>query len=373
MNNTPNSNRLHIGIFGKSNSGKSTLMNMITSQDVSIVSDKKGTTTDPVYKAMEISEVGPVLFVDTAGFDDNTELSNLREDRTEKVFRETDIAIIVVRDELDENLVNKIKSKNIPFFIVDNGSEMSKCDYKVVKFNRDEIINEIKNISSKISMENELLFGMLKGKETVLLVMPQDIQAPKGRLILPQVQTIRALLDLQCIVISTTLDRLEDSLNSIKNAPDLIITDSQIFQEVYKLKPSKSEITSFSVLMARQKSDIEILVEGAKVIDNLEENSKVLISEGCTHAPVEEDIGTVKIPNMLRKKVGENITIDFSRGVNFPKNIKDYDLVIMCGSCMHNRKTVMDRMLELKENGVAVTNYGIAIAKFKGILDKISY
>lgn len=382
MNKTPNSNRFHIGIFGNTNAGKSTILNLITNQNISLVSSIAGTTTDPVYKAMEINGVGPVLFIDTAGFNDGTELGIKRESRSLEVINEVDLSIIVIRDSnIDEEKISKILSNKKPAFVIFNDFEnedlklnlKEKFNLDVVEKDKEEILNKIKSIYANSNYEIGLLDGIIKENMLVVLVMPQDIQAPKGRLILPQVQTIRALLDSKCICVSCTKSELKLTLDSLKRSPDLIITDSQIFDEVYKIKDDNSKITSFSVLMAKSKGDINEFVKGAKFIDELSENSKILISEACTHAPLEEDIGRVKIPRLLRKKFGEKLQIDFSRGVDYPKNISDYNLVIMCGSCMFNRAKVLSRIYKAKEENVPVTNYGLTIAKLKGILDKITY
>ncbi|MGO1579950.1 MAG: [FeFe] hydrogenase H-cluster maturation GTPase HydF [Peptoniphilaceae bacterium] len=382
MNKTPNSNRFHIGIFGNTNAGKSTILNLITNQNISLVSSIAGTTTDPVYKAMEINGVGPVLFIDTAGFNDGTELGIKRESRSLEVINEVDLSIIVIRDSnIDEEKISKILSNKKPAFVIFNDFEnedlklnlKEKFNLDVVEKDKEEILNKIKSIYANSNYEIGLLDGIIKENMLVVLVMPQDIQAPKGRLILPQVQTIRALLDGKCICVSCTKSELKLTLDSLKRSPDLIITDSQIFDEVYKIKDGNSKITSFSVLMAKSKGDIDEFVKGAKFIDELSENSKILISEACTHAPLEEDIGRVKIPRLLREKFGEKLQIDFSRGVDYPKNISDYNLVIMCGSCMFNRAKVLSRIYKAKEENVPVTNYGLTIAKLKGILDKITY
>lgn len=364
----PKGNRIHIGIFGSTNAGKSTLVNLLTGQETSLVSSVSGTTTDPVYKPMEIQGVGATTLIDTAGFDDYSELGEKRVERTKKVLEECDILIYIERNQTNDELLEILKSIKKPLIKIDNsGSE--KEGY--TKFVKEEILAKIREVAKELIGERPLLEGLLVGGETVVLVMPQDLQAPKGRLILPQVQTIRALLDLGCSVFSCKTDDLERSLNLLKHEPDMIITDSQVFAEVYKLKPKNSKITSFSILMARAKGDITELVKGAEKIDKLDKNSKILISEACTHAPLEEDIGRIKIPKMLRAKYGD-MQIDFSRGLDFPKEL-DYDLIIMCGSCMFNRARVMNRIEKAKTAKISVTNYGLAISKLKGILDKVEY
>ncbi len=393
LNDTPRANRLHIGIFGKRNSGKSSLINAITGQEIALVSEYAGTTTDPVYKAMEISGIGPCVFIDTAGFDDVGELGQLRVEKTKKALDKIDVAIMVFSDDKNLNDEKKwldlLKKGNIPTISVLNKSDIltdidiiSKnienfCGVKLINVSVKEKIG-IKEIRERIIaevsenlVEKSILGDLVKEDDVVLLVMPQDIQAPKGRLILPQVQTIRELLDKKCTVVCTTTDKLINSLNSLKNAPDLIITDSQAFDIVYKNKPKQSKLTSFSILFANYKGDLKYFVEGAKKIEKLTPNSKVLIAEACTHAPLKEDIGREKIPRMLRKKIGENLKIDMVSGVDFPEDLSEYDLIIHCGGCMFNRKYVLSRVKNAKEKQIPMTNYGVVMAYLNGILDKI--
>ena len=392
LNNTPNSNRVHIGIYGKRNSGKSSLINAITNQEIALVSDVAGTTTDPVYKAMEINGVGPCVFIDTAGFDDEGILGEKRVEITSRVIEKTDIAIMLIND---TNIVeeakwyDKLTRSKIPVIFVVNKIDILENinDIKTIvkdKFNKDII--EVSTIS-KIGIDKireELIRCLPEGfnqdsvvghlvnpRDVVMLVMPQDIQAPKGRLILPQVQTIRDLLDNKCIVVSATTENIDDALNSLSKPPKLIITDSQVFKTVYEKKPEESLLTSFSVLFAALKGDILEFVAGANTIDSLNEGSRVLIAEACTHAPLTEDIGREKIPNMLRKKVGKNLKIDVVSGVDFPEDLSGYDLIIHCAACMFNKTYVLSRINKAKEQGVPITNYGIVIAKMVGILDKI--
>lgn len=389
---TPMSNRLHIGIFGKTNTGKSSLINAITGQDVSIVSNISGTTTDSVYKAMEIKDIGAVTFIDTAGFDDESALADKRIEKTNLALEKSDIAIIVFTDEnidLEKIWIEKLKKLKTPIICVINkidilvNVDVIKKSIKdtfnimpllcsALNYNIYELKQEIlKNIPQEFETDS-ILGDLAKKGDIVLLVMPQDIGAPKGRLILPQVQTTRELLDKGCIVISTVLSELENSFNSLKNPPNLIITDSQVFKEVYAKAPKESKLTSFSILFAAYKGDIDYFVKSVQVIESLTENSKILIAEACTHAPQTEDIGRVKIPNMLRKKVGEGITIDITSGANFPGNIAEYDLIIHCGSCMFNKKYSISRVDKVKQMEIPMTNYGIVIAYLTGILDKIS-
>ena len=368
-------NRVHIGIFGDTNSGKSTLLNLLSGQSVSLVSEIRGTTTDPVYKPMEIQGVGASTLIDTAGFEDDSELGAQRMKRTSKVLDECDIYIYVERGEKNKRLLSTLMARKKPLIKVFNGSQLGDASANTelpegyVAFDKDAVLEAIREAAKDVSGDRPLLEGLLSGVESVLLVMPQDIQAPKGRLILPQVQTMRALLDLGCSITSCKTEDMKRTLDLLKESPALIITDSQVFAEVYALKPEESNITSFSILMARSKGDIEELVKGAAAIDALNENSRVLISEACTHAPLEEDIGRVKIPALLRKKYG-NMSIDFSRGLDFPEEL-DYDLIIMCGSCMFNRAHVLSRIEKARSKGIPVTNYGVTISKLKGIIDKV--
>jgi hydrogenase maturation GTPase hydF len=368
-------NRVHIGIFGDTNSGKSTLLNLLSGQSASLVSEVRGTTTDPVYKPMEIRGVGASTLIDTAGFEDDSELGAQRMKRTSKVLDECDIYIYVERGEKNKRLLGALVARKKPLIKVFNGSQLGDASVNTripdgyIAFDKDAVLEAIREATKDVSGDRPLLEGLLSGGESVLLVMPQDIQAPKGRLILPQVQTMRALLDLGCSITSCKTEDMKRTLDLLKEPPALIITDSQVFAEVYALKPRESNITSFSILMARSKGDIDELVRGAAAIDALNENSRVLISEACTHAPLEEDIGRVKIPALLRKKYG-NMSIDFSRGLDFPEEL-DYDLIIMCGSCMFNRAHVLSRIEKARAAGVPVTNYGVTISKLKGIIDKV--
>ncbi|MBM6961226.1 [FeFe] hydrogenase H-cluster maturation GTPase HydF [Bacteroides caecigallinarum] len=394
LQDTPRSNRTHIALFGKRNSGKSSLINAITGQEVSVVSDVAGTTTDPVYKSMEIHGIGPCVFIDTAGFDDEGELGNLRVKQTLKATERTDIAIMVCTDDnIEEELrwQKVLTAKNTPVIwvlnkadILDNKTETAlaiekKCGIKPViastltKEGIDEIRKALIENQPDNSSDNSIIGNLAGENDTVLLVMPQDIQAPKGRLILPQVQTLRELLDKKCLVMSCTTDKLEAMLKAMANPPKLIITDSQVFKTVFELKPKESILTSFSVLFAKHKGDIDYFVEGARTIGKLNNNSKVLIAEACTHAPLTEDIGREKIPAMLRKRFGNDIHIDIVSGHDFPENLDGYDLVIHCGACMFNRKFMMNRVAKAKEQNIPMTNYGVTIAYIQGILDYIEY
>lgn len=401
LNEVPNANRLHIGIFGKTNSGKSSLLNIITGQSTSIVSDVAGTTTDVVYKAMEINPLGPCVLMDTAGLEDNTSLGAKRLEKTQLAMDKADVAIIVFpadgrQDFASEmQLLARFRQKNIPVLCLindfsDNREAVSDLQAILAERLKDSKIkaivadcghggniDELRMALASLMPEDfdtEYITGRLVAEDdVVLLVMPQDIQAPKRRLILPQVQTIRELLDRKCLVVSATADKYQQALSQLKAAPKLIITDSQVFKYVYEHKPAESRLTSFSVLFAAYKGDLAYYIEGAKHIDLLTEKSRVLIAECCTHAPLQEDIGRVKIPALLRKRFGAKLQVDVVSGTDFPENLSTYDLVIQCGGCMFNRQFIMTRIEKAKAEAVPMTNYGITIAYLTGILDKISF
>lgn len=391
--NTPSGNRLHIGIFGKRNSGKSSLLNAITGQEIALVSDVKGTTTDPVSKAMEIHPIGPCLLIDTAGFDDSGDLGSMRIEKTKAVLDKTDIAVMVFADmqmESEAQWIAMLKQRNIPILAVVNQidrieqvqeikGQIEQCfslTPLLVSAKEKTGISQIKNEILRLmppDFEAQSLTGSLvQPEDIVLLVMPQDKQAPKGRLILPQVQTIRDLLDNHCVVMCVTTEQLPTALQALAKPPKLIITDSQVFAQVYPLKPAETLLTSFSILLAAYKGDLSAFVKGADALDSLTDNSHVLIAEACTHAPLQEDIGRVKIPNMLRKKYGDHLQVTVVSGSQFPKDLSEYQLIIHCGACMFNRKHVLTRVEQAEQQGVPITNYGVAIAKLTGILDKIS-
>lgn len=394
LNETPRGTRLHIGLFGKRNSGKSSLVNALTNQQISVVSDVAGTTTDPVYKSMEIHGIGPVVFIDTAGFDDEGELGGKRIMQTRNALDKTDVAILIFGaspDESDRQWVRLFTQQNTPFIpvinktdILENPAELEKEVVSLCK--RDVVLVSAKTGEGIEQLRNKLIgsvpddFGertitgdLCSDGDIVLLVMPQDIQAPKGRLILPQVQTLRELLDKKCIVMSCTTDRLEQTLASLAKPPKLIITDSQVFKTVYEKKPQESRLTSFSTLFAKYKGDIDYFVDSTSVFESLTENSKILIAEACTHVPLKEDIGREKLPRMLRARYGQELRIDNVNGQNFPEDLSGYDLVIQCGACMFNRRYVMSRVEKAKSQGVPMSNYGVVIAYLSGILDKVDY
>lgn len=394
LTDTPRANRLHIGIFGKRNSGKSSLINAITNQEIALVSDVAGTTTDPVYKSMEIHGIGPCVFIDTAGFDDEGSLGELRNNKTKSTTEKVDIALVVFSDlDIQQELqwIAFFKSQKVPIIAIINKSDALDCiDELVLQIQENTgLIPLIVSAKEKTGItaihsaitallpedyDMQSITGNLASPgDLVLLVMPQDLQAPKGRLILPQVQTLRDLLDKKCSVMSCTTDCLDATLACLSKAPNLIVTDSQVFKTVYEKKPASSKLTSFSVLFANYKGDITTFIEGAHAIDRLTPSSRILISEACTHAPLAEDIGREKIPAMLRKRVGENLKVDIVSGNDYPEDLSDYDLIIHCGGCMFNRKYVLSRIQRAQSQSVPITNYGLTIAYLTGILDKIDY
>lgn len=391
---TSRSNRIHIGIFGKTNSGKSSLINAITLQDTALVSEIAGTTTDPVMKNMEITGLGACVLVDTAGFDDESELGDLRIKKTQNIIKRCDIALLVCTDnntDIEISWLEIFKKYKIPVLLVINKIDSIKVIPQAInkisqKYSLPMIsVSAIKNIGISdlrykiVDLLKDDIFdttivgNLVKEDDTVLLIMPQDSEAPKGRLILPQVQTIRELLDRKCITICSTTQKMEQSLQSLAHAPKLIITDSQAFKYVYDRTPKESMLTSFSILFANYKGDVKTFIEGASKIDLLTEDSKVLISEACTHAPLTEDIGTIKIPALLRKKIGQKLTINHISGNDFPDDLSSYDLIIHCAGCMFNRKHMINRIIQAKGQNVPITNYGVTIAYLNHILDKIVY
>ena len=394
LQDTPRANRIHIGLFGKRNSGKSSLINALTGQEVAVVSEYAGTTTDPVYKSMEIHGIGPCVFIDTAGLDDEGELGELRVRQTLRAMDRTDIALLVCTDadvSREKQWKDMLAEKNIPVIVLLNKSDLledplataraieqqlQQVPFIVSAANKSNIEDIRRALIGKLpdeTMSTGITGRLVKENDIVLLVMPQDIQAPKGRLILPQVQTLRELLDRKCIVSCCTTDKLQTTLGALAQPPALIITDSQVFKTVYEQKPPESRLTSFSVLFAQYKGDIDYYLEGANAIDRLTEQSRVLIAEACTHAPLTEDIGRVKIPAMLRKRFGRGLTIDIVSGADFPEDLTPYQLVIHCGACMFNRKYVLQRIAQARKQQVPMTNYGVTIAYVQGILDKIDY
>ncbi len=388
MQETPRSNRLHISFFGRTNSGKSTLLNNIAGQEVSIVSDIEGTTTDPVYKSMELLPIGPVTFIDTAGFCDATKLSDKRMEKTLEVIRKTDLAVLVVSSLQDdfseeEKYISLLKEENVKTICVRNvfyGKENENFSLDLPTLRIDASDSKEMGKFKKFLIEHadidfeipSLTKHLVNEGDVVILVAPQDIEAPKGRLILPQVQTIRDLLDNNCKAIVVKPDALKGMLQILKEPPALVIVDSQVFKEVNEILPKEIPLTSFSVLMSKNKGDIDSFVSGAKMLSKLKPDDRVLIMESCTHHSFPDDIARGKLPKLLQKYVGGTLKIDFFAGQGFPKNIKDYKLILHCGGCMLNRKNMLSKISEAEYYGVPMTNFGIAIAYINEIFDRIT-
>ncbi len=390
--NTLKSMRLHIGIFGKTNVGKSSLLNRITNQDVSIVSNIAGTTTDVVEKTMELLPIGPVNFLDTAGINDSTALSSERIEKTMKIINRTDVAIVVCDyngiDDYERNLIEKFNELKIPFMIFINKTDEKYPSDSIIKDLKnytehillssvktdDLIVFKIKDLLVKLLPEDfvnspKIVGDLIPQGSTVILVIPIDKEAPKGRIILPQVQTLRDLLDNNCVSVVVKESELKSAIDNLKIAPSLVVTDSQAFKNVSEIVPENIPLTSFSILFARLKGDLNAFSQGAKSIEKLQDGDRVLILESCTHHAIEDDIGRVKIPNLLRKKTGKNLIIDNIAGHDFP-DISKYKLIIHCGACMTNRREVLSRILLASENNVPITNYGICISYCLGILQR---
>ncbi len=383
--------RVHIVFIGKRNSGKSSLINAVAGQDVSIVSSVAGTTTDAVSKVMEITGIGPCVVVDTAGFDDEGDLGALRVEKTIEAVRKADVIVAVFSCEDEDfsaygQFLEKVDNKNI--ICVVNKSDLCKDSPAVKKleklFNKptvtvsakegsniDSLIELIKKHAPEKIAEATITGDLVKKDDTVILVMPQDDSAPKGRLILPQVQVIRELLDKGVNAVCTTVESLPAALDALKGDPSLVITDSQVFAAVSEIIPKHLRLTSFSVLLAGYKGDIEEFTKGARTIANLKDGSKVLIAEACSHTTTDADIARVKIPNLLHKKINPNIKVQVVSGNDFPEDVSEYDLVIHCGACMFNKAHVMSRAAICKRSNTPITNYGIAIAYLTGILDRV--
>lgn len=394
FNKTPQSERVHIALFGRRNAGKSSLINALTGQQVALVSDVPGTTTDPVSKAMEILPIGPCVIIDTAGFDDVGKVGKLRIERTRQVIKQADIAIVVVAEtgnlDMEISWTKMLKQANVPYLSVLNKVDLMSeapsptllnglakrlgCDVIPISALHGSGINLVRTTMAGLmpdSGDQSLTGNLARSGDTVMLVMPQDPQAPKGRLILPQVQTLRNLMDKGCIAVCCGTNDIDRTLASLREPPRLIITDSQVFDVVEEKKPQDSLLTSFSVLMAAHKGDINYFAQSAAAIDRLTDQSRVLIAEACTHAPLAEDIGREKIPRMLRGRAGQGLAVDIVAGKDFPDDVSGYDLVIHCGGCMFNRHFMLQRVEQCRAQGVPMTNYGIAIAQIKGILNKV--
>ena len=396
---TPRGNRVHIAIYGRTNAGKSSLINKITNQSISLVSETRGTTTDPVYNAMELFPIGPVVFIDTAGIDDTTELGELRVKKTKEILNKMDIALLLISTEVvlenqelnyEKEWIREIKKREKPFIVILNKVDLVSveklqeieekvkrelgCEISKVTTSREESIQTIKNkiieYAPKIVVEEKLIGDKIKIGDKILLVAPQDIQAPKGRLILPQVQVIRDILDNGGIPTVVTLDNLKEGLAIFQGKPDLVITDSQVFKTVDETLNREVPLTSFSIIMARAKGDLETLYRGAKRINSLKEGDKVLIAEACTHHQLKGDIAREKLPMLLQKKAGR-LEIDNCSGKDFPEDISKYSLVIHCGSCMLNRAETISRLGECSNKEIPITNFGMAIAEINGILDRV--
>ena len=395
LNNTPNADRIHIGIFGRRNAGKSSVINAVTGQSLAIVSDVLGTTTDPVYKAMEILPLGPVVLIDTPGLDDVGELGQLRVQKTFQVLNKTDIALLILDvnsgfSQEEEKLLELVKAKKIPFVAVLNKTDLAE-EGKIKSF--EKLLKEKYTIENVVSVSAEKKEGIFELKEKIaslntekekspiisdivgegelaVLVVPIDESAPKGRLILPQQQTIRDLLDHNAMSAVTQVTTLTKTLESLKEPPKVVVTDSQAFKEVAKIVPGNVPLTSFSILFARHKGELSTLVNGVKAMENLKDGDTVLISEGCTHHRQCNDIGSVKIPNAVRKYTGKSLNFEFTSGGEFPLDLSKYSLVIHCGGCMLNEREMKYRIACANDAGVPIVNYGVLLAQVNGILER---
>ena len=392
LNETPRSNRIHIALLGRRNTGKSSIINALTCQEISIVSSVKGTTTDPVYKAMELLPLGPVVFIDTAGLDDDSELGGLRIQKTYDVLNKTDVALLVCDDTgvgpFEEAILEQIKAKSIPAILLLNKTDLVKdvsetiknyqATYKIkaipVSAKTGMGINDLKLQLAKSLPDDDdrfkIVSDLLSPLDIAVLVVPIDNAAPKGRLILPQQQTIRDILEAGAVSVVVKEDALKETLNSLGKKPRMVITDSQAFAKVSADIPRDIPLTSFSILFARYKGDLETLVDGAKSVDSLKDGDNVLIAEGCTHHRQSDDIGTTKIPRWIRQYTGKDLNFEFSSGIKYPKDLSKYALIVHCGGCMLNRREMLYRLNVAKENGVPIVNYGVIIAFMQGILKR---
>ncbi|MBQ8733270.1 MAG: [Anaerotignum sp.] len=384
LNETPLANRIHIGIFGKRNAGKSSIINAMTGQNLAIVSDVAGTTTDPVLKAMELLPLGPVVMIDTPGLDDVGELGLMRVQKAYQILNKTDIALIVVDGTVgitaeDEKIIERIRSKQIPYLIVKN--KMDLCERAEEEENTifvsaatGQNIYELKELIGKLAPREEesrkIVSDILQTNDFVVLVVPIDSAAPKGRLILPQQQTIRDVLEAGAAAIVTRDNELAETLQNLGKKPRLVITDSQVFRTVSGIVPDDVELTSFSILMARYKGDLEINVKGARALEHLKDGDKVLISEGCTHHRQCEDIGTVKLPRWIQEYTGKKLEFQFTSGTEFPVDLSEYALIVHCGGCTLNEREMKYRLKCAEDQNIPMTNYGICIAYLNGILER---
>ena len=394
LNDTSSAQRVHIGFFGRRNSGKSSLVNAVTGQALSVVSDVLGTTTDPVQKSMELLPIGPVLIIDTPGMDDEGELGQLRVEKTRQILRKTDVAVVVMSavkepSEQEKELLALLQERKVPTILAVNKIDLAfEQDFEkwkhfapgtakiFVSAREKKNIEELKNMIGKLAQtagaEKPIVSDLVQAGDIVILVTPIDAAAPKGRLILPQVQTLRELLDRKCLVSCCTTDCLPAMLASMAKAPDLVITDSQAFRTVHALLPAGCRLTSFSVLFAAFKGDAPFFAESARRLRALPADAKILIAEACTHKPLREDIGRVKLPRLLKKVLGDAITVTVTAGRDFPEDLTPFDIVIHCGACMFNRAYVMSRVAACRSAHVPMTNYGMAIAALLGILDDVA-
>jgi len=385
LNDTPSSERIHIGFFGMRNAGKSSLVNRVTGQELSVVSDVKGTTTDPVRKAMELLPLGPVVIIDTPGLDDTGYLGEKRVAQARKILEQVDIAVLVTEagstlSAEETELIGIFKDKDVPYIIACNKSDLGvTCDLKgsnviTVSAKTGENIHELKEMlasyGKKEQRDDHLVSDLLREGEMVILVVPIDESAPKGRLILPQQQVMRDILDAGGYFTTCQPSELKAVLDSLKEPPQLVITDSQAFAEVAKIVPEDVDLTSFSILMARYKGDLKQLTEGARRLTGLKDGDRVLIAEGCTHHRQCNDIGTVKLPNLIRKYSGAMPEFLFVSGGEFPDDLSGYDLIVHCGGCMLNNKAMKHRLEVARDAGIPIVNYGVAIAQMRGILDR---
>ena len=376
--------RIHIGIFGRRNAGKSSIINAMTGQNLAIVSDVAGTTTDPVLKAMELLPLGPVVIIDTPGLDDEGELGKLRVQKAYQVLNKTDIAVVVIdgsvgRTAADVAILERIREKNIPYIIVKNKSDLQAAEQDEeneisVSAKTGQNIYELKEritaLVPKEDMTRKIVGDLLEPNDLAVLVVPIDSAAPKGRLILPQQQTIRDILEAGAVSVVTRDHELKETLASIGRKPRLVITDSQIFGRVSKEVPADIQLTSFSILMARYKGDLEPNVKGARALEQLQDGDTVLISEGCTHHRQCEDIGTVKLPRWIREHTGKDLQFAFTSGAEFPLDLSPYKLIVHCGGCMLNEREMKYRLKCAEDQGIPMTNYGICIAYINGILER---
>ncbi|MEC9485128.1 MAG: [FeFe] hydrogenase H-cluster maturation GTPase HydF [Candidatus Izemoplasma sp.] len=389
LNKTPRSSRMHIAIFGRRNVGKSSLINALTNQDISVVSSTPGTTTDPVYKSMELLPIGPVVIIDTAGIDDTGDLGTLRVQKTEKVLNKTDIALVVIDHHVTDfnnelKLIKQIEDKKIPFIIVYNKIDEQAyqipnilSDYKVIKVSAktQEGIKELKEtLGHRVPVDDykfQIIGDLLHPSDIVVLVVPIDKAAPKGRLILPQQQVIRDCLESDATAIITKEHELRNVLNNLHKPPKMVVTDSQVFSRVSADTPNDIMLTSFSILFARYKGELETLIKGTNMIEALDNNDKILISEGCTHHRQSDDIGTVKIPRWLRDYTGKDFIFEHTSGGGYKEDMSDIKLIIHCGACMLNKKEMMHRINLAKAQNIPILNYGVLIAYLKGILPRV--